>query len=295
MPQQEQQMMPMRPGPPMAQHQDGYAMQPMMPMMPMMQKQPAPAMASPTGQQYMLVPMPMRGIRWPDEMQRMPQMDCPPPCGPSDAVTPPQGIVVKPSGMAGPTDAPRTNRREAPNYSAPEGTPSLQPSSRMENPKYTASDCEPPGPQTLTRAFSVCSGAFRINWTVSAFKLQSGDKNAVSPHFELSFGGHHSSAKFKLMLFPSVSTEGKGGSSFRKSQGKGFIQLKCEADLQDTAGTLKFRLFVGTQPPRGPVTHDFSHSAVKGLSKDIETWDLDKSVTNGHFVVGAEIIPTAGW
>jgi hypothetical protein len=130
---------------------------------------------------------------------------------------------------------------------------------------------------------------------VSAFKLQSGDKNAVSPHFELSFGGHHSSAKFKLMLFPSVSTEGKGGSSFRKSQGKGFIQLKCEADLQDTAGTLKFRLFVGNQPPRGPVTHDFSHSAVKGLSKDIETWDLEKSVTNGYFVVGAEIIPTAGW
>lgn len=295
MPQQEQQMMPMRPGPPMAQHQDGYAMQPMMPMMPMMQKQPAPAMASPTGQQYMLVPMPMRGIRWPDEMQRMPQMDCPPPCGPSNAEIPPQGIVVKPSGMAGPTDAPRTNRREAPKWSDQEATPPLQPSSRMENPKYTASDCEPPGPQTLTRAFSVCSGAFRINWTVSAFKLQSGDKNAVSPPFELSFGGPYSSTKFKLMLFPTVSTEGKGGSSFRKSKGKGFIQLKCEADLQDTAGTLKFRLFVGTQPPRGPVTHDFSHSAVKGLSKDIETWDLEKSVTNGYFVVGAEIIPTAGW
>merc|ERR1719191_333026 len=86
-----------------------------------------------------------------------------------------------------------------------------------EPPKEGGPD-EPPAPQTLTRAFSVGSGAFRINWTVSATKLRSADKNAVSPPFELSFGGPYSSTKFKLMLFPKVSSEGKGGSSFRKSK-----------------------------------------------------------------------------
>merc|ERR1719217_299846 len=98
---------------------------------------------------------------------------------------------------------------------------------------YSPSADEPPPLEPLTRAFSVNSGAFRINWTLSAFKLQSGDRSVVSPPFELSFGGQYSATNFKLMLFPQVSSEGKGGSTFRKSKGKGFILLKCEADIRE--------------------------------------------------------------
>lgn len=232
-----------------------------------------PQMVNADGQMVQFMPVPMRGVRWPDEM------NLPPDAGqPSN-----QGNAMQ--GMPAQTVTP----------SVPPG--SSGEISIGEAPKDgTGNPDEPPAPQTLTRAFSVGSGAFRINWTVSATKLRSADKNAVSPPFELSFGGPYSSTKFKLMLFPKVSSEGKGGSSFRKSKGKGFIQLKCEADLHEVAGTLKFRLFVGSQQPRGPVTHDFSHSAVKGLPKESETWDIEKSVTaNGYFVVGAEIIPRGTW
>lgn len=253
-------MMPMQPGMPM---------QPtMMVMMPMMQQQKqqnpqqgggyggVPQKAVEEHPEAQQMPMRMRGVRWPNEMAG----------GPPEQESKPQVAMVQPAPA-----------KEAP---------------KSQLSKYSASD-EPPALEPLTRAFSVNSGAFRINWTLSAFKLQSGDRSVVSPPFELSFGGQYSATNFKLMLFPQVSSEGKGGSTFRKSKGKGFILLKCEADIREVA-TLKFRLFVGSQAPRGPVTHDFSQSAVKGLPKELETWDLDPSVTNGHFVVGAEIIPLAG-
>lgn len=253
-------------------------MQPMMPVPMMMMpvgdpnQQVMPQMVmGPDGQPMQMIGVPMRGMRWPDDM-------------------PPQQM----GGMGGPPDAGNPMQQPVGGMPPSASTGAPGPVHDHVEVKETSAD-EPPPPQTLTRAFSVGSGAFRINWTVSATKLRSADKNAVSPPFELSFGGQHSSTKFKLMLFPKVSSEGKGGSSFRKAKGKGFIQLKCEADLHEVAGTLKFRLFVGSQPPRGPVTHDFSHSAVKGLPKDLETWDLEKSVTSGYFVVGAEVIPRGGW
>ncbi|CAK9097644.1 unnamed protein product [Durusdinium trenchii] len=45
-----------------------------------------------------------------------------------------------------------------------------------------------PQPQTLTRAFSVKSGFFRVHWTVDGRKLRGNEKQTVSPPFELSFG-----------------------------------------------------------------------------------------------------------
>eukprot|EP00746_Dinoflagellata_sp_MGD_P008652 gnl/MRDRNA2_/MRDRNA2_117336_c0_seq1.p1 gnl/MRDRNA2_/MRDRNA2_117336_c0~~gnl/MRDRNA2_/MRDRNA2_117336_c0_seq1.p1 ORF type:complete len:437 (+),score=76.35 gnl/MRDRNA2_/MRDRNA2_117336_c0_seq1:83-1312(+) len=268
-------------GPPMPQPEQQQQQFMMMQPMQGMQMMPGNGPDQPQMAVYMV---PMRGVRWPDEAPGSAQPQVVPPVGPPNAGTPNQNVP-----------APIGNSAKAGSSTGGYGGNNAGSSSvaKREAPKYTVTE-EPPALQPLTRAFSVGSGAFRINWTLSATKLRSADKNAVSPAFELSFGGAYSSTKFKLMLLPQVSSEGKGGSTFRKSDGKGYILLKCEADLQEGCGNLRFRLFVGSQAPRGPVTHDFSQSAVKGLPKELETWDLNSSVKNGYVVLGAEIIPICG-
>jgi len=134
------------------------------------------------------------------------------------------------------------------------------------------------------------SNVERISWTVPAQKLKTTDNKIVSASFDLRLSSR--SSKFKIIVFPNMSSEGKGGCSFKKSKGKGFIQLKCEDELHDADGVLKFRLFAGSEPPRGgPETHDFRQNAVKGLPKEMEVWDFSKCVVDGRFVVGVEIVP----
>merc|ERR1712224_955535 len=138
-------------------------------------------------------------------------------------------------------------------------------------------------PEVLTRTVS-SGGTERVLWAIPDIKLRSGDTKVISPAFAV---GHK---QFKLMLFPRASGEGKGGASFKKAKGKGFIQLKCESNLSESGAT-KFHFFVGSQQPRGPVVHDFSHSAVKGLPQEIEIWDLQKSVAAGQLIVGVALSP----
>merc|ERR550537_1892310 len=120
----------------------------------------------------------------------------------------------------------------------------------------------PPQPQTLTRAVSVSSGVNRVHWNVDARKLRGNDKQAVSPAFELSFGPAHPSVTFKMMIYPKVVNDSKGGASFKKAKGKGYVQLKCEAELSEEVANACFRISIGSgdnvQPPRGPVHHNFS-------------------------------------
>merc|ERR1719171_2037683 len=117
---------------------------------------------------------------------------------------------------------------------------------------------------------------FNVEWVVPEGTLASRDKSAVSPPFELSISGRR--VKFKLLLFPKESSQSRGGSSFNKrAKGRGLLELKCEDELH-SACPLSFEFYVGSEPRRGPVAHDFSLSAVKGLPKEIETWHLDKSV-----------------
>jgi len=149
----------------------------------------------------------------------------------------------------------------------------------------------PPQPQTLSRSQSQGSGRSWIHWTVDARKLRGNDKQAVSPPFDL--GGHFSQVTFKMMLYPTAINDGKGGASFKKARGRGYVQLKCEAELLEAAANVSFRIHVGKQPPRGPVQHNFLHSAVCGLPKEIEEWDFGAAVDNESmtFVVCLEIIP----
>lgn len=131
-----------------------------------------------------------------------------------------------------------------------------------------------------------------IFWTVDARKLKGGDRVAVSPRFELH------GAYFRIMMLPKVTSHGKGGSSFRKSQGKGLLQLKCESNMQDSdLARIKFNLVVGSSKTnladaRGPVLHNYSKSGVAGLGQHEEVWDFERWVDPdaGTFVIGIEIL-----
>lgn len=158
-----------------------------------------------------------------------------------------------------------------------------------------------PQPQTLTRAFSVKSGFFRVHWTVDGRKLRGNEKQTVSPPFELSFGHKFPSVTFKMMIYPEMVNEGKGGSCFRKSKGRGYVQIKCEAELEESVAWASFRISIGsgskTVGPRGPRYHNFSQSAVTGLeegpTKDEHIWDFTEVLDEASqtFVVCLEIVP----
>jgi len=104
---------------------------------------------------------------------------------------------------------------------------------------------------------------------------------------QVNLGAGRTPAKFKLMLKPKMSSEGRGGASFKKAKGKCFLELKCE-EGQDVIGKTHFCIWVGDQPPRGPVQHNFSEDVVGRLPRDNEIWDL-KKVPEGSLVFGVDI------
>lgn len=134
------------------------------------------------------------------------------------------------------------------------------------------------------------TGVIKIFWSMPELKLNSTDKIAVSPSFEVPLCKSSLPVKFKLMMIPQTRSEGRHESSFKKCKGKVSLELKCEEDLTNNTSMVNFKFFVGSQPPRGPVNHNFSQSAVSGLPKKLETWDLTRSVSGGRFTVGAEFI-----
>eukprot|EP00441_Pelagodinium_beii_P046246 CAMPEP_0197620426 /NCGR_PEP_ID=MMETSP1338-20131121/1250_1 /TAXON_ID=43686 ORGANISM="Pelagodinium beii, Strain RCC1491" /NCGR_SAMPLE_ID=MMETSP1338 /ASSEMBLY_ACC=CAM_ASM_000754 /LENGTH=395 /DNA_ID=CAMNT_0043189603 /DNA_START=52 /DNA_END=1239 /DNA_ORIENTATION=+ len=156
-----------------------------------------------------------------------------------------------------------------------------------------------PQPQTLTRAFSIQSGFFRVHWTVDGRKLRGNEKQTVSPPFQLSFGPKHPNVTFKMMIYPQKIDDGKGGSCFRKANGKGYCQLKCEAELPEELAWVTFRISIGSgsklQGPRPEVSHNFASSAVCGLRKEDEIWNFLEALDPDSmtFVVCLEIVPGA--
>lgn len=107
-------------------------------------------------------------------------------------------------------------------------------------------------------------------WTVDAKKLRGTDKVAVSPPFKVDGAEGNS---FKMMLYPMMVNEKKGGASFKKAKGKGFVQLKCETVDEDTLGTVKLSASVGSgredsawqNPLDDEVRHNFGECGVCSL------------------------------
>eukprot|EP00913_Durusdinium_trenchii_P010279 g9640.t1 len=78
--------------------------------------------------------------------------------------------------------------------------------------------------QVLQRTFSLATNIYRIRWT-----LKSTDKEAVSPQFEISFSGGN--VPFKMIMRPRAVAQERGGASFKRSRGRGNLQLRCMARL----------------------------------------------------------------
>lgn len=138
--------------------------------------------------------------------------------------------------------------------------------------------------QTLVRTACRRTGVHRVYWTLDAKRLNGSCRTAVSPAFEIMKGGPPS---FKMMLTPKATNHGRGGGSFKKSKGKGVIQLKCEADMQCfPSSPITFTIAVGksredvkNEMRRGPVVHDFVvQNGLCSLPKDQDTWDFNQFV-----------------
>jgi hypothetical protein len=115
----------------------------------------------------------------------------------------------------------------------------------------------------------------RIEWMVDARKIKGTDKVIVSPPFEVP---SLSSAVFKMMITPKFVMEGKGGASFKKSKGKGTVQLKCESQLGDE-GTLAFQISAGCQESNALfVCQEKWNFAENPLYHCLEEWDFTKSL-----------------
>jgi hypothetical protein len=139
-----------------------------------------------------------------------------------------------------------------------------------------------PRASALERTFSVGSMCHRIRWGVPASKLKGTDKQHVSPVFEIDLPDN-SKANFKLLMYPKKVSDGKGGASFKKAKGQGYVQLKCETDLLHVRdATLKWRMAVGTTIPWfGPVVNNFKeHTTCKLLTNaaDEYIWNFNDAV-----------------
>jgi hypothetical protein len=136
-----------------------------------------------------------------------------------------------------------------------------------------------------------------IVWRVDSRKLNGHDKQAVSPSFDLWCGESPSRATFTLMMHAKEITKGDSDkednldsklklarTSFKKSSGYGYLQLKCQTGIaKDIPMVVKFTLSIGDgegqdRGPRGPVTHNFAEKAVKGLPGELELWDFKGAV-----------------
>jgi len=146
----------------------------------------------------------------------------------------------------------------------------------------------PPPMKELSRSISISSGAQRISWSLESSLLRSSNKHKVSPTFELDVNG--SAIEFKLLLNAASSKGGRRGEgSFKGTKGRGTIALKCVGD--PSGSSLRFRFFVGEQPKRGPVEHDFEADGASATLPATEAvWDLASSVAEERIVLGVEVI-----
>lgn len=152
-------------------------------------------------------------------------------------------------------------------------------------------------PQTLSCHYDSHGARYHTHWVVDARKLYGNDKQVVSPPFDICLGSLLPRVTFKLMICPKAPHDVRGGAAFKKSGGRGFMQLKCEEDVTHAPAYVSFSLTIAsssrTEPIRGPVSHNFAKRAVCGLLKSQELWDFGAVVDTASmtFNVLLEILP----
>jgi len=128
----------------------------------------------------------------------------------------------------------------------------------------------PPQVQMLVCSEYPESGKATVIWTVDAKKLKGSDKVAVSPPFQVACAP----GSFKMMLCPRTVSDRKGGASFKKAKGRGYVQIKCEAgENSETLGMASIIIFAGPgradskwqSPMKMPLQHNFEDCGVCSL------------------------------
>jgi len=153
----------------------------------------------------------------------------------------------------------------------------------------------PPQSQALVKVYSPVTGVTTVIWTVDAKKLRGSDKVAVSSPFEMDLA----SGTFKIMLCPKAVSDRKGGASFKKAKGKGFVQLKFDGE---SVVPVSLNVSVGTgrpdvvwqNPMKDPVIHDFNDCGVCSLQpKNEDDWNFMRAVDEPSqtFAVRLEMQP----
>jgi len=135
-----------------------------------------------------------------------------------------------------------------------------------------------------------------VQWTVDAKKLQSTDRVVVSSPFVMPLGGQL--LPFRMMLLPKVVCKRRGGHCFKRAQGRGSVQLKCDASdvPQDADARIQYAMRVGRGRSRGPTEHDFREAMVCGLPRDHEDWNFAEAedIDSKTFTVYLEVLHHIG-
>eukprot|EP00405_Crypthecodinium_cohnii_P013554 CAMPEP_0206444744 /NCGR_PEP_ID=MMETSP0324_2-20121206/15087_1 /ASSEMBLY_ACC=CAM_ASM_000836 /TAXON_ID=2866 /ORGANISM="Crypthecodinium cohnii, Strain Seligo" /LENGTH=354 /DNA_ID=CAMNT_0053912811 /DNA_START=95 /DNA_END=1159 /DNA_ORIENTATION=+ len=136
----------------------------------------------------------------------------------------------------------------------------------------------------------------RITWRVDERKLKSTDREHVSPMFLVHFA--NKDVQFKIVIQPKATNEQRGGASFKKAKGKGYVELRCLERL-DAASSPKVHFSIAVHPDPEPspsdfvppdgVIHDFSTKSIAGLPRDIDETDFGKAVKDSVFYVCVKI------
>lgn len=110
-----------------------------------------------------------------------------------------------------------------------------------------------------------------VHWTVDGRKLESHEKQILSPEFQLDLPGV-GLVPFRLMIL-AKETRGKGGKGFSKAKGRARLFIKCGNSVLPEAFAVAFRVRVGSKSKvlRG---HEFMEHSCCPLQEGHETWDL---------------------
>jgi len=129
-------------------------------------------------------------------------------------------------------------------------------------------------------------GCTQVFWAVDARKLDSQDKQQVSPSFEVCFPGHESQT-FHLIIYPTVVNDGRRGAGFKKAKGRGRLVLKCQSlELPASFPQVAFWFSVGKAQntmPRG-WCHNFIEQSCGALPKGKDQWDFKAAVDDSKTV-----------
>jgi hypothetical protein len=153
--------------------------------------------------------------------------------------------------------------------------------------------------QTVNEYMHPFTGMRVLEYIITGEKLRGSDSRIVPPTIELADGHvNEPPLKFTLKLTPTTISNDKGGKNFKKSKGKGSIDIKCENPREAPLESYPFSFYVAVgQHRHGPITHDF---AIKNICTLPKEWDFSGAVDytvdkkNGTFVVRREVVPLLG-